>query len=107
MLRWFEQLIGTVRECPEVVVGTWSVVDVPASPSGLIHRFDAPEGAIVLLHDLADEPVRIDVGTPAADGRPWEMFADGPHARPTARLKALALNGFGYRWIRLRRGHGT
>ena len=71
----------------------------------LVHRFDAPEGAIVLLHNLADEPVTVDVGKQeGAIGRPWEVFADGPYARPTAALKGLELAGYGYRWLRLREG---
>jgi len=104
LLRWFEQLIGVVRECPEIGVGTWSVLDLPAAPSVLVHRFDAPEGSILLLHNLADEPVTVDVGRQPGVDRPWEMFADGPYPRPTAALRNLQLGGWGYRWIRLRRG---
>ena len=107
LLRWFEQLIGNLRECPEIGVGTWSVLDVPASPSVLVHRFDAPEGTLLLLHNLADTPVTVDLGPQPGTERPWEMFADGPYPRPTARLKGLPLNGFGYRWIRLRRGRAS
>ena len=102
LLRWFEQLIGVVRECPEIGAGTWSVLDIPASASVLVHRFDAPEGSILLLHNLADEAVVVDVGRQPGVNRPWEMFADGPYPRPTATLRNLQLNGWGYRWIRLR-----
>jgi maltose alpha-D-glucosyltransferase/alpha-amylase len=104
LLRWFEQLIGVVRECPEIGVGTWSVLDLPATPSVLVHRFDAPEGSILLLHNLADVSVTVDVGRQPDVDRPWEMFADGPYPRPTAALRNLQLGGWGYRWIRLRRG---
>ena len=104
LVRWFEQLIGVLRECPEIGVGTWSVIDIPAAPSVLVHRFDAPEGSILLLHNLADVTVVVDVGQQKDVSRPWEMFADGPYQRPTARLTGLELRGFGYRWIRLRRG---
>ena len=102
LLRWFEQLIGVVRECPEIGVGRWAVIDIPSTPSVLVHRFDAPEGSILLLHNLADVPVTVDLGRQEGAARPWEMFADGPYRRPTATLKGLALNGWGYRWIRLR-----
>ena len=69
-----------------------------------MHRFDAPEGSILLLHNLADVPVTVDVGRQAGVDRVWEMFADGPYPRPTTTLRGLELNGWGYRWIRLRRG---
>ena len=104
LLRWFEQLIGAVRECPEIGVGTWTVIDIPSTPSVLVHRFDAPEGSILLLHNLADVPVTVDVGRQEGVDRVWEMFADGAYPRPKATLRGLDLNGWGYRWIRLRRG---
>jgi maltose alpha-D-glucosyltransferase/alpha-amylase len=104
LLRWFEQLIGAVRECPEIGVGTWTVLDIPDTPSVLVHRFDAPEGSILLLHNLADVPVAVNVGRQPGVDRVWEMFADGPYPRPTTTLRGLELNGWGYRWIRLRRG---
>jgi maltose alpha-D-glucosyltransferase/alpha-amylase len=106
LLRWFEQLIGTVRECPEIGVGTWSVLQLPGRPTVLAHKFDAPEGTILLLHNLADRPVTVDVGRQPESDKPWEMFADGPYPRPDARLNGLELRGWGYRWIRLRRGNG-
>lgn len=62
----------------------------------LADRFDTPEGSVLLLHNLRAEPVRIHV----------EVFPDGPYEPPTARLEDLELPGWGYRWIRLRRGTG-
>jgi maltose alpha-D-glucosyltransferase/alpha-amylase len=106
LLRWFQTLIETLRECPEIGVGDCSVIEAPLPRPVLAHRFDAPEGAILLLHNLADEPVTLDIGKLAGvDGRPFEMFADGPYDRPTASLSGLELRGWGYRWIRLRRSN--
>jgi len=108
LLRWFEQLIITLRECPEIGVGECTVVDVPLPRSVLAHRFDAPEGSILLLHNLADVAVTVDIGPlDATTGRPFEITADGPYERPTARLTGLELRGWGYRWIRLRRSNAV
>ncbi len=105
LLRWFEQLIRTVKETPEIGVGTYTVIDVPLPISVLVHRFDAPEGSVLLLHNLADEPVTVDIGKlDDVPDKPWEVFSDGPYDPPTVRLRALELRGWGYRWIRLRRG---
>jgi maltose alpha-D-glucosyltransferase/alpha-amylase len=107
LLRWFEQLIRTLRECPEIGTGQCTVLDVPLPRSVLAHRFDAPEGTILLLHNLRDEPVRVQIGKlDDVAGEPFEAFADGPYEPPTARLEDLDLRGWGYRWIRLRRGTG-
>ena len=102
LLRWFQQLIGVLRECPEIGTGDCQVVDVPAPRSVLIHRFDSPDGAILLLHNLADVPVTVDVGKDQAGlDRPWEVFADSAYQRPTRRLTGIELTGWGYRWFRL------
>jgi maltose alpha-D-glucosyltransferase/alpha-amylase len=108
LLRWFEELIRTLRECPEIGVGTCEVVDVPMPSSVLAHRFDAPEGAILLLHNLADRAVTVDIGRiDGTAGRPREVLADSAYDPPTAQLKGLQLTGWGYRWIRLRRGRAA
>jgi maltose alpha-D-glucosyltransferase/alpha-amylase len=108
LLRWFQQLIATLRECPEVGTGNSTVLDLPLPRSVLAHRFDSPEGSMLFLHNLADEAVTVDIGRlDATRGQPFEIFADGPYDPPTARLSGLELHGWGYRWLRLRRSNGT
>jgi len=103
LLRWFQQLIGAVRECPEIGTGACLVLDLPAAPSVLIHRFDSRQGAVLLLHNLADVPVTVDIGKGnAGPTRPWEVFADSAYQRPTRALTGIELRGWGYRWFRLR-----
>lgn len=104
LLRWFEELIRVLRECPEIGVGEPSVVDVPLPRSVLAHRFDAPEGSILLLHNLADTPVTVDVSGADLGRHPYEMFADTEYEPLPGRPAQLPLSGWGYRWIRLRRG---
>jgi maltose alpha-D-glucosyltransferase / alpha-amylase len=105
LLRWFERLIATLRECPEIGVGQCAVLDLPLPRSVLAHRFDAPEGSILLLHNLADRPETVDLGpVDGAADRPYEVFADSMYPPLGKRLSGLQLSGWGYRWIRLRRG---
>jgi maltose alpha-D-glucosyltransferase/alpha-amylase len=104
LLRWFEQLIRVVRECPEIGNGTPSVVDVPAPRSVLVHRFDADEGSILLLHNLADAPAAVDLASLGRVPDAHEVLSDGPYDPVGPRLGSLRLNPWGYRWIRLRRG---
>lgn len=115
LLRWFEQLIRVLKQTPEIGSGTGSVVDLPVPASVLVHRFDSEEGAVLLVHNLADTAHVIDLSAlrpvtrPRNGGRaerPWEVFADGPYPPPAADLSGLELAGFGFRWIRLRHGRG-
>jgi maltose alpha-D-glucosyltransferase/alpha-amylase len=106
LLSWFERMIRTLRECPEVGVGTFSVVDVAVPRSVLVHRCDAPEGVMLFLHNLADRAVTIDLGKlDGVVGRPSDVFTDADYPPLGARLTGIALNGWGYRWIRLRRSN--
>ena len=113
LLRWFEQLIRVLKQTPEIGSGTGSVLDLPVPPSVLVHRFDSEEGAVLLVHNLADSVHTLDLSSVAVgtgDGRrserPWEVFADGPYPPPTKDLGGLEIGGFGFRWIRLRHGRG-
>jgi maltose alpha-D-glucosyltransferase/alpha-amylase len=70
----------------------------------LAHRFDAPVGSILLLHNLADTAVTVDIGPlPGMNGAPYDLLVDGPYPAPTKKLIGLELHGWGYRWIRLAR----
>jgi len=70
----------------------------------LAHRFDAPAGSILLLHNLADTKVTVDIGPQEGiNADPYDLFVDGPYDAPTKKLTDLTLNGWGYRWIRLSR----
>ena len=104
LLRWFEELIRVLRECPEIGVGQPGVVDVPLPRSVLAHRFDAPEGSILLLHNLAGTPVTLDLSRVDTGNKPYEVFADSRYEPLPRKLSDLPLAGWGYRWIRLRRG---
>jgi maltose alpha-D-glucosyltransferase/alpha-amylase len=106
LLSWFERMIRTLRECPEVGVGTSAVVDVALPRSVLVHRCDAPEGSMVFLHNLSDRAVSVDLGKlEGVAGRPSDVFGDVAYPALGGRLTAIALNGWGYRWIRLRRSN--
>jgi len=104
LLRWFENLIQTLRSAPEIGTGSCSVVDAALPRAVLAHRFNAAAGSILLLHNLADTAVTVDIGAlPEMDGAPYDLFVDGPYDAPSKKLTGLELHGWGYRWIRLSR----
>ncbi len=109
LLRWFAEMVRTLRECPEVGAGTLSVLDQELPPSVIAHRFDATEGSLLVLHNLDDRAVTVDIGAQkdTAGETPREVFGDADYPAPTKNLTGLPLNAYGYRWIRLRRGWTT
>jgi maltose alpha-D-glucosyltransferase/alpha-amylase len=106
LLSWFERMIHTLRESPEVGCGSCTHVDTPVPHGVLVHRADGAPGTMVFLHNLVDEDCKVDLSALAteADGvfGPDQVFADREYP-PLGDLSTLELGGFGYRWIRLRR----
>ena len=65
----------------------------------------APAGTMVFLHNLTDEPCTVDLSSLAGEADELdEVFADQDYG-PLAGSKDLELDGYGYRWIRLRRSN--
>lgn len=103
LLAWFERMIRTLRESPEVGSGSCTHVD-QVLPSGVLaHRADGPTGTMLFLHNLGTEEVTVDLGSlhPESD-QPNDVLGDRRYP-PAGKLDALPLAGYGYRWIRLRR----
>lgn len=102
LLSWFERMIRTLRESPEVGAGACAVIDDPAfPPSVLAHRADGRTGTMLFLHNLDDVPVKLDLSRLDAEAdHPNQVFGDGPYDEKLD-LASLELGGFGYRWIRI------
>ena len=103
LLSWFQRMIPTRRECPEV--GSGRCTPVPTAwPSVLAHRMEAQQGTMLFLHNLGRDNVVVDVGAqPGQEGDPVEVFSDQSYAPVGADLVGIVLAGSGYRWLRLRR----
>ncbi len=101
LLGWFERMIRTLREAPEIGSGSTTHIDVPMPPGVLAHRADGPTGTMVFLHNLGSEDVEVDLSTlePEAD-LPIDVLTDRGYDE-VGKLDRLALAGHGYRWIRL------
>jgi maltose alpha-D-glucosyltransferase/alpha-amylase len=102
LLSWFERMMRTLRECPEINTGSCAHVDVPAPPGVLVHRADDTTGTILFLHNLGDQDATADVsGLDDIAESPTEMLADRDYGEID--LTQLTVGGYGYRWICLRR----
>ncbi|MTK01054.1 alpha-amylase family protein [Micromonospora sp. CP22] len=101
LLAWFERMIRTMREAPEIGSGSTSHIDVPMPPGVLAHRADGPTGTMVFLHNLGTIDAEIDLSLlqPEAD-LPIDVLADRNYD-DVGKLDKLQLSGYGYRWIRL------
>jgi maltose alpha-D-glucosyltransferase/alpha-amylase len=103
LLSWFDRMIHTLRESPEVGAGTCTVIDKQLPPGVLAHRADGPSGSMLFLHNLGEQPCTVDLGQLADEANhPNQVFGNLP-GEPVGKLDALELDRYGYRWIRLSR----
>ena len=103
LLSWFERMIRTLKEAPEVGSGSCTHVDVPAPRGVLVHRADADTGTMLFVHNLGDTAGVVDLSSLAAEAElPNDVLADQEYPEPD-KLDAIQVGGYGYRWIRLRR----
>ncbi|GAA1841840.1 alpha-amylase family protein [Asanoa iriomotensis] len=103
LLSWFERMIRTLREAPEVGAGSCAHVDVPVPTGVLAHRADGPTGCMLFLHNLGKRAATVDLGKLAEEAdHPNDVLADQRYP-DVGDLTALKLAGYGYRWIRLNR----
>lgn len=101
LLWWFERMIRTLRECPEVGVGTCTVLDA-GLPAVLAHRLAARQGVMLFLHNLGRDDVVVDLGPqPGQQVDPVEVFSDRRYDLADRGLAGLPLAASGYRWLRL------
>jgi maltose alpha-D-glucosyltransferase / alpha-amylase len=102
LLNWMERAIRARKELPELGWGTPRVLETD-QPSVLAHRCDWLGRGVLALHNLGPErvEVRVELGEDdRAGGRLAEVLAD-QHYDPAEPGRSLALDGFGYRWLRL------
>jgi maltose alpha-D-glucosyltransferase/alpha-amylase len=105
LLTWFERILHALRECPEIGSGDHEMLD--AGPEHvLVHRADGRSGSTLFVHNLANRPCTLRLGSQRdPDYRPMPFFADSDYGTD-ADLDAIEVAGFGYRWIRLRQTPG-
>jgi maltose alpha-D-glucosyltransferase / alpha-amylase len=103
LLAWFERMIRTLRESPEVGAGKCEPIDRDFAPGVLVHRATGRTGSMLFLHNLAADAVTVDLGDLDAEAdHPNQVFGNQDYG-DTVDLSKLELDGYGYRWIRLSR----
>ncbi|SDT77104.1 alpha-amylase family protein [Actinoplanes derwentensis] len=100
---WFERMIRTLREAPEVGSGSCTHVDVPAPRGILVHRADAETGTMLFVHNLGTEAGEVDLSSLAGEADfPNDVLADQEYPE-LGEFDKVRVEGHGYRWIRMRR----
>jgi maltose alpha-D-glucosyltransferase/alpha-amylase len=103
LLAWFERMIRTLREAPEIGAGSCTHVDVPVPQGVLVHRADDTTGTMLFVHNLCTKDAVVDLSSVYAESElPNDVLADQEYP-DLGKLAEVPVAGHGYRWIRLRR----
>ncbi len=107
LLTWFERILHALRECEEIGTGDHEVLDVAGPEHVMVHKATGRGGTTLFVHNLADRPVRLELGSQRDPEQPPLNFVSDSDYGNDVDLEALDVAGYGYRWIRLRRTIGT
>jgi glycosidase len=95
-------LISTYRLCPELGWGDFSVIDQPLTQV-LAHRCDLEDVSTIAVHNLSANPVSMELTVDGLrEGRELVDLFSHEEVSTTATAVQVALEGYGFRWLRLR-----
>jgi maltose alpha-D-glucosyltransferase/alpha-amylase len=101
LLNWLTRLIRTRRECGEIGVAKWNVVDTE-NDSILCLRYDMDDCSILILNNLSRsrQSARLSFSATEAETA-TDLLVEGQRDPLRAGDCTLELGPFGYRWLRL------
>jgi trehalose synthase len=103
-LAWMRQLIRLRRETPELGWGKWKLIETRA-PTLVVHRCDWQDSTVIAAHNVGSR--RAEATLPPHELGECEAIDDlfeGGTVEPRADGSLrIALDGYGYRWLRVRR----
>lgn len=100
LLNWVESLMRRRRECPELGWGKWRVLDVDEDRI-IAHRCDWEGSTVLALHNLSSKPCTATLDEDDLEGLE-DVFSDGDYDAPDRSTRKVDLEGYGYRWFRIR-----
>jgi len=104
LLNWVERLIRQRKECPELGWGEWRVLDVDQD-CVFAHRCDWEGSTVLALHNLSSEPCTATLDAEDLESM-VDLFGDGDYEPPGEAALEIELEGYGYRWFRIRQRIG-
>jgi maltose alpha-D-glucosyltransferase / alpha-amylase len=99
LLNWMRRLISTRKEARPVANGSWRVLD-PGVESVLALRYELEGEVFVIYHNLSEQQVEARLEGAKDLAYLYEIFADHRYGHPDPGAEVIALDSYGYRWMR-------
>src|SRR3954471_17658579 len=97
MLNWTERIIRMRKECPEIGWGDFRIL-ATGQKSVLGVRYEWRNNAVVVLHNLGEQPVEAAVHV--EEDKLINLFTDAHSERKGKAPHEIELEPYGYRWYR-------
>ena len=107
LLRFIQNLVRHYRNAPEFGWGAFEVIDQP-NTAVFVHSLSWDGGRVVVLHNFGSEPADVALTLGAEDDDVLNDLLSGDSVALDARGRvSIALDGYGFRWLRVVRGGDT
>ncbi len=108
LLNWMVRLIRRRRETPEIAFGVWSHIPV-AEAAIFALRYEWDERIVLVIHNLGAKPHKatFKLQGSAGCGGLIDLFGEGDFRLDEDGTVTVALQGYGCRWLRVRRTDGS
>jgi maltose alpha-D-glucosyltransferase/alpha-amylase len=101
LLNWLARLIRVRRECGEIGVGSWKVLET-GNDAVLCLRYDVEGSAVLVVNNLSGSRHEIALDMAPEDVRTaTDLLADRRYPPLDPKRPRMRIDGYGYRWLRL------
>jgi trehalose synthase len=102
LLRFVRKLIRTRREAPELGWGTSTLIET-SDPALFAHRCDWEDSTVIAIHNLGERPASAELPLGAGATGVHDLLEDREERAGRGGKLTVALDGYGGRWLRVRR----
>ena len=100
LLNWMTALIRLRKECPEIGLGDWQVLQTP-HPKVLVMRYTWKGSSLLLLHNFDEKPLELVLTQKQAGaGRLVDLMKNIESIADEKGRHTITLDAYGYRWFR-------
>lgn len=99
LINWMERLIRTRKQCPELGVGSWQLLETD-DLCVFAHCCEWQDKAVIALHNLADRACTVTLKL-QDDKHLIDVFGDRQYELLSDESRSIPLEAFGYRWFRV------
>jgi maltose alpha-D-glucosyltransferase / alpha-amylase len=101
-LNWMERAIRTRKECPEFGWGTMQFLET-GHPTVLAHSCEWRGGLVLAVHNFSRAAATVKLALPEDVVETIDLYGRHLHRPTPGAAHVIDLDGYDYRWLRLRR----